>query len=201
MSTTGTFVAVSVFALALAGVEAQQPATPAQTGTNTEGKRVEQALRGRKPSPPLTVQDYADIQNLYGRAAHALDSGADGGKAYAGVFTPDGIFIDTPTGKVYVGQDAIAEMVRGSAGSSKGVHHLFQNVMIEHSVEGSFVKAYVSILQHGAAGQPASVVDSGQYWDVLVRTPDGWRFKKRNFHRATPAVPGLPQPAAARGLP
>lgn len=39
---------------------------------------------------PMTAQDYFEIQQLYAKYNHAIDSGnADG---YADTFTPDGVF-------------------------------------------------------------------------------------------------------------
>ena len=43
--------------------------------------------------PSLTPQDYLDIQQLVARYAHAMDTGADNGNAYADLFAADGEFV------------------------------------------------------------------------------------------------------------
>src|SRR5207244_2064064 len=58
----------------------------------------------------LTAQDYLDIQQLVARYAHAMDSGADNGFAYADLFTLDGEFV-SPTGTIR-GREALAEAGR-----------------------------------------------------------------------------------------
>src|SRR5262245_63320914 len=60
--------------------------------------------------PPLTAQDYLDIQQLVARYAYAMDSGADNGFAYADLFTPDGEFV-APGGTIR-GREALAEIGR-----------------------------------------------------------------------------------------
>jgi hypothetical protein len=74
-----------------------------------------QTVRG--PVPPLTVaaDDDAAIRQLYARFSHAIDSGADNGAALARLFTPDGVFLDTWTNKVYSGSDQLAALGRLAA--------------------------------------------------------------------------------------
>ena len=45
-------------------------------------------------------------------------------------------------------------------------------------------------------GTPIAMTNGGQYWDDLVKTPDGWRFKSRTHSRApngTKPAPPKPQ--------
>ena len=39
------------------------------------------------------------------------------------------------------------------------------------------------------AGKPIVMTNGGQYWDDLVKTADGWRFKKRTFYRTSQVPP------------
>src|SRR5690348_11381468 len=42
--------------------------------------------------PSLSAEDVLDIQQLVARYGYVLDNGAEGGKAYADLFTDDGVF-------------------------------------------------------------------------------------------------------------
>jgi hypothetical protein len=175
-----------------AAVAAQAPVQ-----INPEGERVQRVLASRRTAALLAGQDYAEIQMLYARVARSLDTRADQGRAFAAAFTPDGIFIDTTTGKLYQGAEQLAAYARTSAPTSDSlatVRHLMHNIMIESAPEGATGKAYVAIVRAASTGQPITVVDSGQYWDVLEKTAEGWRLRKRNFHRATLAPPNPAQP-------
>ena len=57
----------------------------------------------------LTALDYLEIQQLVTRYAYALDSGADGGRLYAGLFAPDGVFVQR-SGEAVSGRDALASL-------------------------------------------------------------------------------------------
>ena len=51
--------------------------------------------QGRTKKPMvLTGTDYAEIQLLSAKYSHAIDTCADDGYAYAGLYTADGVFID-----------------------------------------------------------------------------------------------------------
>ena len=45
-------------------------------------------------SESLTGLDYAEIQQLVARYAHAIDTCGDNGYDYARLYTPDGVYID-----------------------------------------------------------------------------------------------------------
>src|SRR6476469_6164166 len=51
------------------------------------------AAQKPKNAATLTAMDYIEIQQLVARYAYALDTAADGGDAYARLFTPDGAFV------------------------------------------------------------------------------------------------------------
>jgi hypothetical protein len=174
--------------LAPAGaVSAQEPVVE----TNAEGNRVARVLESRRPAPPLTATDQAEIQNLYARSIQAFNDGSDDGRAFAASFVPEGILIDGTTGELSQGSIALAALARKNAPPAATVpttRHLLHNLVIERAPEGASVKAFVAVVRV-VDGQQASVVDSGQYWDVLEKTSQGWRIRKRNFHRATIAPP------------
>lgn len=141
------------------------------------------ALR-RSPSSALTAQDYAEIAQLYPRYAYALDSAADHGAALAALFTADGALTDESE-KTHKGRTQLMAAARG--GGTNGVataQHFVWNVKIDPSETGATGKAYTEVLKLTQEGQPAAVSDLGQYWDDLVKTPEGWRIKNRVFHKA-----------------
>ena len=144
--------------------------------------------------PALTVaaEDDAEIRQLYARFSHAMDSAADNGRALAQLFTPDGVFLDTWTNKVYAGPEQLAALARGTAADGKGPANMNQfiwTVKIEAAPQGAVAKAYMVTGKLQAPGQPIVMTNGGQYWDDLVKTPAGWRFRKRAFFRTSQTPP------------
>ena len=129
----------------------------------------------------LTAQDFVDIQQLYAKYNWSLDSGDVEG--YASTFTPDGVF------NTNVGHDAIVKFANGfHTGLGSHVKHWNTNLMITPSAEGATGQVYLVLVDFGT--KPASIATSANYSDELVKTPQGWRFKKR-------ATKGDVAPAAA----
>lgn len=153
------------------------------------------AATQRPPTMPalaLAAEDDAEIRQLYARYSHAMDSAADDGRALAQLFTPDGVFLDTWTNKVYVGQEQLAALARGAAADSKGPTNMNQfiwTVKIEAAPQGALAKAYVMTGKLQAPGQPIVMTNGGQYWDDLVKTATGWRIRKRTFFRTSQTPP------------
>ena len=147
----------------------------------------------------LTPLDQIEIQQLVAQANFALYTGQDNGNMYAALFTADGSFDKT------VGRDQLAAFARGGR---KGVRSLVTNVIVEPSPEGAVGKHYeVAINFIEGARQPVALGATGRYEDVFVKTPAGWRFKKRTFIasiptseaskaiiRSAPRDPGQPAP-------
>src|SRR5262245_38128544 len=74
----------------------------------------------------LSLQDYAEIQQLYARYAYGLDSGD--GAMFANVFTADGVLTDE-SGKTTTGRNNL--MSFAAANPAKGptnVQHFIWNV-------------------------------------------------------------------------
>jgi SnoaL-like domain len=137
----------------------------------------------------LSAQDLMEVQQLYARASHALDSGADRGQAFARAFTDDGAFVDID-GRTYQGTAslaALAQRVNGGKGPGH-VSEFLYNQLIEQTSGGVAGKAYVVIVRLAPPGQPATAITAGQYHDALVKTPQGWRIQKRAFVK-TPGGP------------
>lgn len=135
---------------------------------------------------PLTPQDYMEIQQLYIRYTWAIDSHAENGMVYAKTFTPDGEF--NIRGTKHVGWEKLAEVARARPNASAAApHHYTTNITIEASPEGARGGAYYLSVPTPQPDKPASIITTGTYQDVLVKTADGWRFKSRTFY--TNAMP------------
>jgi hypothetical protein len=133
-----------------------------------------------KGKKTLTTQDYVEIQQLYAHYAIAIDTRAEDGMLWARMFTPDGEF---QTGEIKaVGHKALADMNRRDGKPSPIPTHFTVNIAIDPSPEGARGMAYL-MTTGGEGGKMSGSV----YQDVLVKTADGWRFKKRTlFQGAMP---------------
>jgi hypothetical protein len=124
----------------------------------------------QKAAGALTAQDLVDIQQLYAKYNRTLDAGDAEG--YASTFTPDGVFNNN------VGHDAIvkfAETFHGGMGAR--VRHWNTNLMIVPTPEGAHGQVYLLLVDFST--KPATIATSASYSDDLVKTAQGWRFKKR----------------------
>jgi len=125
----------------------------------------------------LTAQDYVDIQQLYARYNFAIDSGDI--EAYVALYTPDGSF------NTFTGQDGLRTFMKNRNGGTR--RHWNTNLVITPTPEGAKGAVYLMFLDVGM--KPPAVTGAGKYEDALVRTPQGWRFKKRQTFPDPPAAP------------
>ena len=110
---------------------------------------------------------------------------------------PDGVVLDTWASKVYSGSDQIAALARDNA-RGKGATNMSQfvwTIKVEAAPQGATGKAYVMTGGLQGPGKPIAMTNGGQYWDDLVKTSDGWHFKKRTFYRSTQTPPPAQAPA------
>jgi hypothetical protein len=136
----------------------------------------------------LSRNDRAEIQELYARYAHAIDTG--NGQAYIGVFTDDGV-LQSVTG----GPDSFTMNIADIAKRAKlrerpKITHFYSNIVIDPAPEGARGQAYVLLLdlQKNPAITSGSLCD-----DSIVKTKAGWKFKKRVCYRE-------PGPTQAAGV-
>ena len=152
----------------------------------------------------LTVQDYTEIQQLYARYNHAIDSlDAEG---LAALFTSDGS-VSFYKG---FGHDALVDMVNKGSAYENGVsylnpqtgkratskRHWNSGLVITGTPEGA--KGAVYLLAVNVGVRPPVLMSASQYDDTLVKTPQGWRFQRRQVNgdgppRTAPAAPVAPQ--------
>ena len=142
----------------------------------------------------LTALDYVEIEILYGWTNIALDSGAENGNMFARTFTPDGVF--EIEGRTVSGRENLAEL---AAKGEHGLRRWLSNLYVEPSAEGAIGWAYQLDVAIGGpgAGLPSqtTVREGGLYRDVLVKTPDGWRFKSRTYTPGNTMPTSVPPPA------
>lgn len=142
-------------------------------------------------SATLTALDYAELQRLYPAYAHAFDSCAENGQAFARLFTTDGAFI-LPNGNVMAGRERLTEFARCPAGTTRrATQHWIASILISPAPEGATGIAYV--MQVNAA-EPKLSSSGNRYESVFVKGPHGWAFKKHSV------VPTL-RPAVAPTTP
>jgi uncharacterized protein (TIGR02246 family) len=128
---------------------------------------------------PMTAQDYFEIQQLYAKYNHAIDSGDAEG--YADTFTPDGVFNNN------AGRDALIKFIKDTwIGRMNGAtrQHWNTNLMINGDSKAATGSVYLMLVD--LATKPASIMTMAMYDDQLVKTPQGWRFTKRQTKRVGP---------------
>jgi len=155
-------------------------------------------------SGELTVQDYVEIQQLYARYNHAIDTlDAEG---VAALFTADGS-VSFYKGS---GHDALADMVNKGSAYEPGVsylnpqtgkrgtykRHWNSGLVITATADGA--KGAVYLLAVNVGLRPPVLLSASQYDDTLVKTPQGWRFKQRLVSGDSPVAGAVVTPAVPR---
>ena len=122
----------------------------------------------------VSVEDYVEIQQLYAHYCHALDSG--NAEAVAHCWTEDGEFTGgRGPGKASDPRTPASgyKMGNGPGGS----RHMNTNLVLTKTPEGA--KGSVYLLMYTATSTPDSFTELAIYDDTLVKTAQGWKFKKR----------------------
>ena len=133
------------------------------------------------------LEDIQEITSLFMSYRRTLDEREFA--TYAELFAPDGEW----TGNLgsYTGPAAIKQMLEDSVGTAFAVEsgndfHLLANPDIE--VDGDRATAsstWVFVTRDGDDRPQVSLL--GHYTDVLARTPEGWRFLRREAFCDIPA--------------
>ena len=164
------------------------------------------ASRAQTPTPnepALSARDYLDIEQLVYKYSWALDSGENNGFAYADLYAPEATFTGTnqgPNGRTYQGRESLAALARGPHRGPLNISHYVANLIVTPTADGAAGRVYVGIFDTGGPGKPPDVGHGGFYDDVYVRTPDGWRFKKRTFYEGKWGEPNVPLPPPVPGV-
>src|SRR5262245_45737804 len=131
-----------------------------------------QAQQRGATSATLAAIDQIQIQQLVAEANYALQTGADNGYMYSSLFTPDGAVNNN------VGRDQVAAFARGGRKDSR---NFLTNVLVEPAPGGATGKQYEVVIKFVKGDEPVTLGATGRWEDVYVKTPDGWRFKKREL--------------------
>lgn len=154
-------VAASLFAGVIGARNASAAAAPAPSGA---------ALK-------LTAEDRLEIQELYAKYCHGLDKGDP--DLFSSCWTDDGEFTggrgpgranDDRTPRK--GRQALYQMA-----TNGGTRHFNTNLILTPTADGA--KASIYLLLYTARTVPPTFVETALYDDTLVKTPAGWKFKKR----------------------
>jgi uncharacterized protein (TIGR02246 family) len=138
---------------------------------------------------PMSAQDYFEIQQLYAKYNHAIDSG--NAEAYADTFTPDGVFNGNS------GREALVKFVKETwMGRMNGAtrQHWNTNLMLNGDSKKATGSVYLMLVD--LSTKPVSVMAMAMYSDELTKTPQGWRFTKRQTNRVGPPAAAAPAAAA-----
>jgi actinorhodin biosynthesis protein ActVIA len=144
-----------------------------------------QAQQRGATSAMLTAIDQIQIQQLVAEANYALQTGADNGYMYSGLFTPDGGVNNN------VGREQVAAFARGGR---KDARSFLTNVLVEPAPGGATGKQYEIVIKFVKGDEPVALGATGRWEDVYVKTPDGWRFKKREL------IPSIPTSEASKAI-
>ena len=119
----------------------------------------------------LSAEDHAEIHQLYARYVQAIDFGDAIG--WADTFTPDGSFGDAVTGREAL--IAFAERYHEENGSEP--RHWYTALVLTSIAEGAEGRCYAVTFN----SRTRNLMWTGTYRDLLVQTPDGWRFSSRQL--------------------
>jgi len=146
----------------------------------------------------LTAEDYLDIQQLVASYAYALDSAADDGNMLAGLFAANGVLAFE--GRSIDGRQALAAFARSRSPKAGPTYaNTFNtNLIITPSSAGAAGKAYVARMDISEGGTPSTLDGGGHFYDVYVKSAEGWRIQKREYVPSTKANPPQASPAQAR---
>ncbi len=135
----------------------------------------------------LSAVDLVAIKQLYLLNNVALDSGADGGRRFAGTFTADGVLVNGATR--VVGAQALAGVATAHA---PGLHRWISNIWAEPARGGATGRAYgFRLALKGEPGAPENQLrEMVVYEDQLVKTAQGWRIKERHVTSTLAPQPG-----------
>jgi hypothetical protein len=126
----------------------------------------------------LTAQDYIEIQDLNTRYARGFDFGEREGAAWAETFTPDGVFVSG--GREVKGHAALSAYANDffKTRGKGNTRHWIGNMMLTPTDGGVHAREYVLFI---STASPASILSTVQYDDLIVKTADGWRIKRRTL--------------------
>ncbi len=143
----------------------------------------------------LSVEDHVEIQQLYARYSHTIDSGDHEG--WAACFTKDGRWISGRT--VLKGPVRLSKFAKNSLVFFGAYRHVQTNILVSATPEGADGSSYLMFMRPAAAGGAPEILSTAIYRDRLVRTSEGWRFALREAVTDTVSVREAEEPV--EGIP
>ena len=131
------------------------------------------------------LEDLQAITQLFTDYGRYLDAGDF--ESYSKLFAEDGEVLLGPMGRA-TGPDAIKALMIEQLASQVGEsYHLISSPMIVLNGDEATSSTMWTVMHRSESGTP-HVTMLGRHEDVLVRTADGWRFKKRRGFVDLPSV-------------
>lgn len=134
---------------------------------------------------PLDSRDYEEIRQLFARYTQAADQHDAPG--VADCFTSDGVFYlqaadIASDDQTFSGREGIERLINDAVYDATVVtqHWVSGGVRIDGDEDTATAQVYCMVLQI-TPGKPPSILVSGIYRDVLLRTAAGWRITQREF--------------------
>lgn len=141
-------------------------------------------IRAQQPASAakFTADDYIEIQQLYASYSHALDFSKKA-EDVADHFTDDAEVGPPLPGGLRWGRkgliDYFTERLQRPIDETKD-RHWTSNLLIKPTPAGAHGAVMLLVVR---VGTPPTVTSTLTYEDDLVRTPKGWKIKKRVFMR------------------
>jgi hypothetical protein len=140
----------------------------------------------RSATPMLSPQDHLEIQQLYGYYTRDVDPNSVRDASW--LFASDGTF--EVRGRKYTGAKELQTFYEDlRKRQTFGIRHLNSNFLVEPTPGGARGTAYMIQVERRDAAKPIDVTIFGVYHDTFVKTPQGWRFKSREFRPDGPDAP------------
>lgn len=143
------------------------PPTPTPTPTTT--------------TTTTTTNDVTALHDLYGRLAHAFDSGI--GERFTDLCTEDIEFCGDDV-TIATGRSEMADLVRSVAANQPGLRHVISSVCVDVDGHQARGHAYSMALRPTSDGLVFGAL--AEYNDSLVRQDEGWLLRRRDFVRLAP---------------
>ena len=138
------------------------------------------AQQGASPLTKLTADDYIEIQQLYARYNHIVDFG-ENAEEWADLFTDDAQNGPPLPGGMRWGRKGLIEYFNYRRQPPREVtkeRHWNSNLLITPTPEGAHGSVMFLLIR---VGDPPTLLSTHTYEDDLVKTPKGWKYKKRVF--------------------
>ncbi len=135
------------------------------------------------PASPANTTDLVALHDLYGRLAHAFDSGS--GERFAELCTND---IEFRGDQVMIasGRSQMAELVNSVATTQPGIRHLISSVYVDIDESDAVGHVYSVALRPTSEGLVFGAL--AEYEDTFVRLDGAWALRRRDFVRLAPAA-------------